>query len=242
MATYLLIGQDKRLEELYELLKQEGKEAVYVSKEPEIKALLHDPIEKGKKTVCVAGKIPEEIQTALTEKGAVFFHMLTDNRCKSFNAIATAEGAIAHAIVMSPWNIEGSNVCVLGYGTCGSVLAKKCSALGAKITVVVRREESARQVKEQGYQAILTEELEEKAGEFLYLFNTVPTVLITAPVIKKLRKDAVIIDIASDNGGVDYKAAADFGITAVQILKIPGRFAPKASAKKLYEILLAQEE
>lgn len=240
MAAYLLIGQDKRLEELYEMLKQTGKQVKYVQKEQEIEALKSFPADK--ETVCVAGKIAKETETALTEKGAVFFHMLTDDRCKSFNAIATAEGAIAHAVVMSPWNIEGSQVCILGFGTCGSVLAEKCKALGAKTTVVVRRPETAELAAAKGHRVIMTKELEEKAGEFTYFFNTVPAVLITAPVLGKLKKDAVIVDIASNEGGVDYEAAAACGIKAVQILKIPGRFAAKSSAKKLYEILLAQDE
>lgn len=242
MAAYLLIGEDKRLEELYELLKQKGKQVTYVQKEQEIKALTGYPIESDEKTVCVTGKIPKEIETALTEKGAVFFHMMTDERCKCFNAIATAEGAIAHAIVMSPWNIEGSQVCILGFGTCGSVLAEKCKALGAKTTVVVRRSEAAELAAKKGYRVIMTEDLEKKAGEFVYLFNTVPAVLLTASILEKLKKEAVIIDIASNEGGVDYEAAASCQIKAVQILKIPGRFAAKSSAKKLYEILLAQNE
>lgn len=241
MTAYLLIGQDKRLEELYNMLKQKGKQAMYVPNELEIEALMRYPIEQGKKTVCVVGKIPQEMETALKEKGAVFFHMLTDKSCKSFNAIATAEGAIAHAIVMSPWNIEGSLVCILGFGTCGSVLAEKCKALGAKTTVVVRRAEMAEEVLRAGHSVIRTEELPEQAGEFHYIFNTVPAVLITDSVLKKLKKDVILIDIASNEGGVDYQAAAKRGIKAVQILRIPGRFAAKSSAKKLCEILLAQE-
>ena len=48
--------------------------------------------------------------------------------------------------------------------------------------------------------------------------------------------------MASNEGGVDYKAAEAYQLKAVQILRIPGRFAAKSSAKKLCEILLAQEE
>lgn len=242
MTAYFLIGQDKRLEELYKMLKQKGKQVMYISKEPDKEIWEHYPIEQGKKTICVVGKIPQEIETALSEKGAVFFHMLTDKRCKSFNAIATAEGAIAHAIIMSPWNIEGSTVCVTGYGTCGRVLAEKCRALGAQTTIAVRREEIAKKVVQNGYHAMQIEELAENIGEFQYIFNTVPAVLFTDTVLEKLRKDAVLIDIASNEGGVDYNAAKALQLNAVQILKIPGRFAAKSSAKKLCEILLAQEE
>lgn len=242
MTAYLLIGQDKRLEELYKMLKQKGKQVMHVPKELEIETLMRYPIEQGKKTVCVVGRIPQETETALKEKGAVFFHMLTDKRCKSFNAIATAEGAIAHAILMSPWNMEDSSAGILGYGACGRVLAEKCKRLGAKTTVAVRRAEAAEAAAKEGHRVIGTEELAEHAGEFHYLFNTVPAVLITDAVLEKLKKDAIVIDIASNEGGVDYKAAAARQIKAVQILRIPGRFAAKSSAKKLCEILLAQEE
>lgn len=242
MTAYLLIGQDKRLEELYEMLKQKGKQVMYVQEDAEVEALMRYPVEQGKTIVCVVGKIPKETETALKEKGAVFFHMLTDKRCKSFNAIATAEGAIAHAVIMSPWNIEGSAVCILGFGTCGKVLAEKCKALGAETTVVVRRAEMAKAAADEGHQVLQIEELQEKAAEFRYIFNTVPAVLLTDLILKRLRNDVVVIDIASDEGGVDYRAAAERKIKAIQILKIPGRFAAKSSAQKLCEILLAQEK
>ena len=56
MTAYLLIGQDKRLEELYKMLKQKGKQVMYIQKELEIETLERYPIEQGKKTVCVDRK------------------------------------------------------------------------------------------------------------------------------------------------------------------------------------------
>lgn len=235
MIDYVLVGQDKRLEELNQLLKQAGKQTVCAQSEKEMEQLKSLSIEK--ETVCVTGKIPKEIETALEKKGAVFFHMLTDERCRSFNAVATAEGAIAHAMILSQWNIDGSEAVVLGFGVCGSVLAEKLKALGANTTVVVRRKETARLACANGYQTLNFEEFEQQSAKFQYLFNSVPAMVIPASVIGQLRKDSVIIDIASGAGGVDYEAAMAAHIKAVQILRIPGRFASKSSAKKLYEIL-----
>ena len=54
-------------------------------------------------------------------------------------------------------------------------------------------------------------------------------------ILGKLPQDALIIDIASGKGGVDYQAAERLGINALHCLGLPGKYAGKISAKKLTE-------
>ena len=48
-----------------------------------------------------------------------------------------------------------------------------------------------------------------------------------------MRSDTLILDMASEPGGVDYKAAEELGITAVLLPGLPGKYAPASSAEIL---------
>ena len=54
-------------------------------------------------------------------------------------------------------------------------------------------------------------------------------------VLEHVGKDALIVDIASGKGGVDYQAAERLGIHALHCLGLPGKYAGKISAKRLAE-------
>ena len=55
------------------------------------------------------------------------------------NAVPTAEGAVQLAMEKLPITISGASCAVLGFGRCGSALARLLSAMGAETTVAARR-------------------------------------------------------------------------------------------------------
>ena len=57
-------------------------------------------------------------------------------------------------------------------------------------------------------------------------------------MLKKVRKDALIVDIASGKGGVDYAAAKRCGVRALLCPGLPGKYAPKASAEGMSDFVL----
>ena len=63
------------------------------------------------------------------------------------------------------------------------------------------------------------------------VFNTVPKIIVTAPVLKKMSKKTLIIDVASLPGGVDKAAAEKEGIKIIHALALPGKTAPVSSGK-----------
>ena len=50
-------------------------------------------------------------------------------------------------------------------------------------------------------------------------------------ILKNVRKDCLIIDLASKPGGTDLEECKKLGINAKLELALPGRVAPKTSAK-----------
>ena len=87
-------------------------------------------------------------------------------------------------------------------------------------------------------QTLALEQLGEKAGEYEYVYNTVPAPLIDKAVLQRLNRDVLVIDIASGNGGVDYKAAEELSVHARHCLGLPGKYACRISARCLTDYVL----
>ena len=173
--------------------------------------------------------LPEQKQIFET-RGIRYLDFMEDVIVTEENAIATAEGAIAQLICHSPYNIEGAKIIVTGYGYCGKAIAKKLASLGARVTVLARRNEVRRQAKQDGFYAADFAFGPEEAMGAVMLVNTVPAPVVTKLMIRELPRDAYILDIASKPGGTDFASAKESGIAADLVLGIPGQFSPKASA------------
>ena len=155
------------------------------------------------------------------------------------NAQITAEGVIAEVLNVSPFSIEGQNVIVTGYGHCAKPIAKKLKTLGANVIVVARKELARQEAEKEGYEVADFVKVQEFAKDCTTLINTVPALVITEEILKKLSKDAVVIDIASKPGGVDFASAKELGIFAKLALGLPAVYTTKSSAK-LFEKVISE--
>lgn len=146
----------------------------------------------------------------------------------------TAEGALEIAFHELPVTLYGSKVHVLGFGRIGKVLAKSSNSLGADVTVHSRNASDMAWTKIFGYHSSDIRQLGSNPRPFedaAVVFNTVPKIIVTAPVLKKMSKKTLIIDVASLPGGVDKAAAEKEGIKIIHALALPGKTAPVSSGK-----------
>ncbi|NMA92381.1 MAG: dipicolinate synthase subunit DpsA [Firmicutes bacterium] len=157
----------------------------------------------------------------------------TDEGLAIRNAIPTAEGAIQKAMEIADITIHGSRVLVLGFGRCGSALARALQGLGAEVSVLVRRRESEALAINLGFKAIFREELAEAVAAVDFIFNTVPALMLPDSLLKNVQKETIILDLASSPGGTDFPAAARRGIKALLLPALPGRVAPRSSGRLL---------
>lgn len=176
------------------------------------------------------GCIPEERKTAALKKGVRVFDLMTDPSLSYFNTIATAEGAVCEAIRQSPRNLRHSSCAILGYGKCGFTLCQYLKGMSCRTYVAARREEIRAQSSLISDRTGTIEDFISCAGEFDFIFNTIPSEIITYEILARLKSTVTIIDIASAPGGVDFKAAQELGLTAVLCPGLPGKYAPASSA------------
>ncbi len=147
------------------------------------------------------------------------------------NAVPTAEGAIEIAMEMLPVTIHGSKSLVLGFGRIGKVLAKDLHGLGAEVYVEARRFEDLSWINAYGYNHIYLPDLKAQLPKFDVIYNTIPYKVLTEDMIKYIRRDCLIIDLASLPGGIDDEKAEKYGLKVVHALSLPGKTSPKTSGE-----------
>lgn len=151
------------------------------------------------------------------------------------NAVPTAEGAIEIAMREYPGTINGANILVTGFGRIGKVLCAMLKGLGATVTVSARKQKDFAWIELCGCRAIPTGELKNAAEKdvrgYDIIFNTIPAVIFDAHVLAKVAGHALLVDLASAPGGVDFEAAQRLHIKAIQALSLPGKVAPKAAGE-----------
>jgi dipicolinate synthase subunit A len=159
-----------------------------------------------------------------------------------YNSIPSSEGAIQLAMAETDITIHGSNSLVIGFGRCGVTLTKMLKGIGANTYVTARKPKDLARIYEQGYNPISYNELKEFLPKMDIIFNTVPQLILTRPLIKQCHAETVIVDIASAPGGVDFASCKEMGLKAILAPGLPGKVAPKTAglilAKAIPELLL----
>ena len=146
------------------------------------------------------------------------------------NAIPTAEGAVKVAFDECKKTINKSKCLVAGYGRVGKILAELLRSMGAEVTVSARKSEDRAWIDASEYKFINIK----KNGDplnFDIIFNTVPAQIFNYDTLIRCQEKTVIIDLASEPGGVDKESAKKLGIKSVQALGLPGKFFPETAGE-----------
>ena len=196
---------------------------------------LEDFISALKGKYLIAGNI--NISDKLEEMGVQSIDLLKREEFSVLNTIATAEGTIQIAMEETQRTVHGTNVLIMGFGRIGKVLAKMLDGIGAKVYCEARKNEDISWIKAYGYNPIHLNDLDENLGKFDIIINTIPFQLLSAEKLDLVKPEAVIIDLASNPGGVDRKAAREKGLKVIWALSLPAKVAPLTSAEFIKETL-----
>ncbi|MDL2286970.1 dipicolinate synthase subunit DpsA [Eubacteriales bacterium OttesenSCG-928-G02] len=192
----------------------------------------------------------EEVLLHLNKEQILFGGKLNDNiyishkntfdyyeceELKILNAIPTAEGAIAIAMNELPVTLHSTRCAILGFGRIGKILAHMLKGLGSEVTIYARKESDLALAEAYGYKGMKINELSTVNAEVIY--NTVPTVLLTKPVLEHIDKNTLIIDLAARPGGIDFEAAKEMNLNVIWALSLPGKFAPVTAGEIIYKCI-----
>ena len=184
----------------------------------------------GEKTLVLGGSVMTETPFPVTD----YFRR---EELTVKNAALTAEGAVR--ILMSEMEIAltDSKIVIAGAGRIGKLLAVKLRALGAEVTVTARKEGDLALIRELGCDWCRTENLRLCAREADALVNTVPARIIDASVLRSMKKEAILLDLASSPFGHDPDEAAALGVRSMFAPGLPGRAAPRSAAMAIRDTI-----
>lgn len=149
------------------------------------------------------------------------------------NAALTVEGAICLAIEKSPRGLLGANCLVLGFGRIGKLLAHRLQAFSSQVAVAARKEKDRALAETLGHLSDQTGQYLHGLEQFDFIFNTVPAPVISRQQLEKLNPCCLLVELASQPGGICPQDCAELGLTLIPAQGLPGRFSPK-SAGALY--------
>ena len=256
--NFLIIGGDKRITSLAKSIKNDGYYVKTFANETdgieEIKRIedISDydynvvvssmPLTKDKVNVYTPlsdKKITlKELEEISKEKELITGNdILTDEATTILNTIPTAEGAIQIAMEETTYTLHGLKALVLGFGRVGKTLCNKLKQIGMDVYCEARKESDLAWIKAYGYNPIPLEELKDNICKMDIIFNTIPTKILDKSKLILMNNETLIIDLASEPGGVDYEVAKKLGIKAILASGLPGKVAPDTASIYIKEYI-----
>lgn len=191
--------------------------------------------------VLIAGTITPEVYELANDEYIEIIDIMKREELAVLNTISTAEGAIEIAIANTNKILHGSKVLVLGFGRIGKVLARKLAGLSAKVTCAARKDEDLAWIRAYGHMETNINTIGENLSEYDIIINTIPHLVLTEDRIQYVKDDCLLIDLASNPGGIDKKAAKERNLKLIWALALPGKVAPVTTAEfikdTIYNIL-----
>lgn len=191
--------------------------------------------------ILIAGSILPEIYDLANDEYVEIIDLMKREELAVLNTISTAEGAIEIAISNTNKIIHGSEILILGFGRIGKVLARKMAGLSAKVTCAARKDEDFAWIRAYGHKATNINTLGESLSQYDMIINTVPHLVLTPERLQYVDNECLLIDLASNPGGIDKKAAKDRNLKLIWALALPGKVAPITTAEfikdTIYNIL-----
>lgn len=86
-----------------------------------------------------------------------------------------------------------------------------------------------------GYKAVNIKDLNSNIPNMDIIFNTIPTLILDSKKLKLVKKESLIVDLASSPGGVDLEFAKKQNIHVEWALALPAKVAPMTAAKYIKE-------
>ena len=194
----------------------------------------------------IGGKLSEGSSLSAVKAGLQVEDIMRRPDFVTGNAALTAEGAVELLMSESEKSIWGSDVLVCGWGRIGKILSARLKAMGAAVSVCARKSGDRAMAGCMGFEALEYSQLEEKAGEYDFIVNTVPERVISKAALCCCESGSIIMELASPPGGFDRNLAENIGLKVIYAPGLPGKCAPCTGAvlmkEAVYGTIAGQEE
>ena len=195
--------------------------------------------------ILCGGKLSPDSSLAAVRAGLTVQDLLQRRDFTVGNAAITAEAAVHKLLGATPRCIAGSHVLITGWGRIASILAPKLRALGAYVSIAARKPGDRAMAASLGLGCCSFKALALLAEDLDFIVNTVPAPVIDQRILKRLKKQCVLLELASAPGGFDPEAAEAQGLEVITASGLPGIYAPESAAELIRDsiyAIIAEEE
>lgn len=200
--------------------------------------LIDDVLALANENTCIyGGKISDIVKKHFEDRGYWYLDYLEEEEMAVQNAVPTAEGAIQIAMEELPITIYGMDCLVVGCGRISKVLIPRLIALGANVTASARKYSDLSWIEILGCKSIHTRNLADAIKNKQLIINTVPATVFNEEELSKADENALIIDLASKPGGIDFAIANKLGLKTIWALSLPGKVAPISAGKIIFDTI-----
>ncbi len=209
----------------------------------ESQILIKDLLGKIKEKTLIAGNISEDIIKMAQKYNIKVIDVMKNEKLAILNTIATAEGTIELMIANTNTIIFDSNVLILGFGRVAKTLANRLKGLVKSITCASREDDELAWIEVYGYKIIdlnilnQSQDILRSLSNYDVIINTIPSMILDTDKLQYVKKDALLIDLASNLGGIDKEETKKQGLKLIHALGLPGKVAPVSSAKFIKMII-----
>lgn len=207
------------------------------------KILIKDLLEKMKGKILIAGNISEDVKKLSQIYNIEVIDVMKSEKLAILNTIATAEGTIELMISNTNTIIFECNVLILGFGRVAKTLANRLKGLVKSITCASREDEELAWIEVYGYEKldlkdfVKCQESKKCLENYKVIINTIPSMILDAEKLQYVNKEVLLIDLASNPGGIDKEETKKQGLKLIHALGLPGKVAPVSSAKFIKEVI-----
>lgn len=195
------------------------------------------PLLDSRRQILCGGNISSSVRSQVREGRLEVIDYFDREEVQVSNAVPTAEGAIQAAMETAERTLHGARCLVVGFGRIGKILAQDLRGLGAEVAASARKFQDLAWIAAQGYRPLRTEALTDEMKNFDFIFNTVPALVLHREQLAACKETCVVIDVASDPGGVDFAAADELGVPVIWARGLPGKTAPLTAAEILRDAI-----
>lgn len=185
----------------------------------------------------IGGAIPKNITDILTKKEISYYDLMHFKSLTYANACLTAEGLLKYIIESIPFSIAGSNVLILGFGRCGSAIARTLNLLGANLTIYNRNKYYECKAKALGFKTRKVLSADTSLSKHEIIINTIPDIIYTKEHLSHTDKSAYLFEVASAPGGFDMDYITSNKMFYKNCPGIPGKTSPKTAARIICDVI-----
>lgn len=148
------------------------------------------------------------------------------------NAVPTAEGAIAYAVLNTGFTLLNSKILIIGNGRIGKALRERLKAFGADITVSARKLSDFAEINACGCKYTETKKVPDLIDNYDLIFNTADTKLFKYEELCK--SDITLIDLST------LGCCDSYGGRIQKLPGLPGKTAPETAGKIIANTVIGQ--